>query len=131
MFTKIEVQDNIYLVTSVHGDTLGGHNSLGVTFTASNKDSQGVLSPIDLTGANIKADLKRVGNTAAVHTFDSTAGNILTPDLNIGQYTFTGSAVEMDLLKVGEYTADIQITIGQTVHTWAAIKWSHVQDITT
>ena len=129
MFTEVQIQDNQYIITSIKGDTLGGHNSLGITFIASNKDSSGVLTPIDLTGAIIKADLIRNCNSPVVHTFDSVAGNILTPDLNIGQFTFTGSAVEMANLAVGNYQSDIQITVGQTVHTWAKIQWNHQKDV--
>ena len=95
-------------------------------FELNERDGE-VLTPIDLTGAEIKMQLRKSACAEAVLTLDSSDdGGISITGLNtfqIDEQIFTIGA--------GIYDYDIQITFEDgTVRTWISGKFTIVNDIT-
>lgn len=104
-------------MSAVRGDTFDG-----VEFTLSKNGS-----PIDLTGAAIKADFK-LGSKVGTPSITLTSGAGITI-VNAAEGVFKIDPF-LVAIKAGKYYSDIQITIGEVVKTYLTIEFTVEQDVT-
>lgn len=85
-------------------------------------------TPIDLTGASIKMQVRKEKTEDSILTCSTTDSTILITDENLGKFKLQPGVVTVT--EESNYYYDIQVTIGTTVKTYLEGRWKIELDVT-
>lgn len=115
-------------IHSYKGDDLGTINSSFIQFQFLEDDE---VTPIDLTGASVRIQLKTKAKSSNVSMeWESGDADMDDSDLVNGIVRISRSGADMDALRVREYVYDIEFTL-MDGRVWTPLRghWTHSQDV--
>lgn len=118
----MSVPDDITLPVHYRGDTLAD-----IVITYQSSDGQ-TVTPVDLTGASIRMQLRKKAGANIIHEWSTTAASIVITDAPNGVFTIAAGVLDVPAYA---YRFDIEVTLADgTVATPVAGTLEVKEDIT-